>query len=302
MTTAPLRIASLTLCLTLSAVAAHAADTSQVAADPHGEVDISNIAGSIEIRGWNKPLVAMRADLTNPKQHVVMKTDPGRTTICVTNGAKSCTWWSSSGQPHRAKLIIHVPQGSKVHASGISASITSHGVTGVQRLNTVSGAIEADLGAGEDAVKSVTGSIRLHGSGQDGRLRVSSVSGDLHVTNVAGEIDGRTVNGTLDVQIGSAHRVRLHAVSGSIRLAAGLARGGNVKSDTVSGPQHIVVDAPAGYEYRVNSFSGHIENCFGATVMHNTYGPGSRMRGRFGDGSGRVRIGSLSGDISLCNH
>ena len=63
-----------------------------------------------------------------------------------------------------------------------------------------------------------------------------------------------------------------------------------------------VDDLPAGYEYRVNSFSGHIENCFGATVMHNPYGPGSRMRGRFGDGSGRARIGSLSGDISLCNH
>ena len=302
MNTFPLRIASLTLCLALPPLAAHAAVSSQVAAEPHGEVDISNIAGSIVIRGWDKPLVAMHAELTNPKQHAVLKTAKGRTTICVTNGAMNCNWWTSSGRTYPAKLVIDVPHGSELHVSGVSASITSHDVTGVQNLKTVSGAIDAELGTGDDAVKSVTGTIHLHGSGQDGRLRVSDVSGDLRVANVAGEIDGRTVNGKLEIQISSAHLVRLHAVSGAIELNARLARGGTVKTDTVSGAQRITVDAPAGYTYRVNSFSGHIKSCLGATVLHNTYGPGSRLDGTFRSGAGRVRIGSLSGDIAVCNH
>lgn len=297
------RTALLTLSLAFAAGTARAGTfRQQVAADPHGEVHITNVAGSIAIRGWDKPTVSVTAELTNDKQRVVVTSGSGQTTVCVTNGAASCSWWSWSGRARPARLEVHVPRNSEVDASGVSAGISSLGIEGVQHLQTVSGEIEAETGSGDNDVKSVSGSIRLRGNGENGTLNVANVSGDLTATNIAGELDARTVNGRLTAQLTTARIVRLHTTSGAIELDAGLARGGTIESETISGAQRIKVLAPAGFSYEVKSLSGHIEDCFGRQPAHNPYGPGSRLGGTRGAGSGHVRVMSLSGGISLCDH
>jgi DUF4097 and DUF4098 domain-containing protein YvlB len=302
MNTPVTRVAFLTLSLSCAVAAAHAGTfRQQVAANPRGEVDISNIAGSVAIRGWDKPAVAITAELSG-RTRVVVRGGNGRTRVCVTNGSPSCDWSSSSGRVRSVRLEVRVPRDSEVDASGVSAGITSRGIVGVQHLHTVSGEIDAELGAGDDDVQSVSGSIHLRGSGQDGTLHVANVSGDLSATNVAGELEARTVNGSLSAQLSRARIVRLDTTSGAIELDARLARGGRVETRTVSGHQSIKVAAPAGYSYAANTFSGNIENCFGQQVDRNRYGPGSRLDGTRGAGAGRVRIKSLSGGISLCDH
>ncbi len=303
MSTTAARIATLTLSLALAAGSAHAATVRrQIAASVHGEVHITNVSGSIVIRGWDKPTVSVTAELTSSRQRLLVRGSNGRTRVCVTNNAESCSWWSSSGRAHPARLEIDVPRDSEVEASGVSAGISSRGIAGVQHLHTVSGPINAQLGSGDDVVKSVSGTISLHGSGQDGALRVATISGDLSATNVAGELDARTVNGRLSAQLSSARIARLHTTSGPISLDARLARGGRVDTETISGHQTIRVAAAAGYSYAVKSFSGHIGDCFGLQAAHQEYGPGSRLDGTRGAGDGRVRIKSLSGGISLCDH
>lgn len=303
MSATPFRISVVAFSLALAAGAAHARTLrSQVAASPHGQVDIRNVAGNIQIRGWDKPAVSVTADLASGQQLVVAKSGNGRTKVCVTNGAAGCNGWGWSGRAEKARLEVRVPRGSEVDASGVSAGIDSRGVAGVQNLHTVSGNIDAQLGSGHDDVQSVSGSIHLLGSGQDGTLRIANVSGDLSATNVAGELDARTVNGSLSAQLSAARAVRLHTTSGSIRLDARLARGGTVQTDTVSGYQSIKVESAAGYSYEAKTFSGDIENCFGQQEQHNQYGPGSRLEGRQGAGGGHVRIRSLSGGITLCDH
>lgn len=298
----PSSIAILSLSLTFAAAAAHAATSGQAAADPHGEVDISNVAGSIVIDGWDKPLVSATADLPAGSERLNLTSEHGRTRVCVTYGSGNCDspGWFHGKRPVR--LELHVPAGSEIRASGVSASITSRGIIGTQHLHTVSGDIDADLGAGNDDVKSVSGSIRLHGSGQGGTLLVSTVSGDLSVQNVAGDLQARTVNGRLSAGVSAAQSVRLNTTSGDIDLKAQLARDGTIDTETVSGNQKIDVAAPEGYSYEAKSFSGSIEDCFGQPSDRNHYGPGSRLEGTRGAGDGHVRIRSLSGDVSLCDH
>ncbi|HWF98145.1 MAG TPA: DUF4097 family beta strand repeat-containing protein [Steroidobacteraceae bacterium] len=298
------RAASLTLALAFAAGAAQAASfQQQVAADPRGEVDVSNIAGSIVITGWDKPSVSVTADVPSGSQRVKVSGGHGRTLVCVTYHSGGCNAsGSSSDEDQSVRLEIYVPSGSEIEASGVSADITSRNVTGHQHLHTVSGDIEADLGSGNDEVKSVSGDIHLRGSGQDGTLQVSTVSGDLTVTNVAGELEARTVNGELRAGLSSARIARLNTTSGGIELNARLATGGNIEIETVSGREKADVAAPAGYAYEASSFSGDIDDCFGQKSDHNQYGPGSRLDGTRGAGSGHVRIRSLSGDISLCDH
>ena len=299
----PSSIAILSLSLTFAVTAAHATTFQrQVAADPQGEIDVSNVAGSIVIDGWDKPVVSVTADLPTGSERVEVTRAHGRTRVCVTYGSGSCDspgWFHGS---RRVRLELHVPAGSEIRASGVSASISSRGIAGTQHLHTVSGDIDADLGSGNDDVKSVSGSIRLHGSGQDGTLLVSTVSGDLSVQNVAGDLQASTVNGRLSAAVSPARSARLNTTSGDIDLDARLARGGTIDAETVSGNQKIDVAAPAGYSYEAKSFSGSIEDCFGQPSDRNHYGPGSRLEGTRGAGDGHVRLRSLSGDESLCDH
>lgn len=303
MSTSLSRIAILTLSLGFAAAAAHAGDFQrQVAADPHGEVDVVDVAGNISISGWDKPEVSVTADLPSDTQRVKVTSGSGRTLVCVTYGSDGCDSTGWLGHERPVRLELHVPRASEIDASGVSAGITSHGVTGVQRLHTVSGNIQADLGSGDDDVKSVSGTIRLHGSGQDGTLNVSTVSGDLSVTNVAGELEARTVNGRLSAGLSPARLARLNTTSGSIDLDARLARGGSIAAESVSGGETIDVAAPAGYTYGARTFSGDIKDCFGQQSDQSRYGPGDRLEGKRGAGDGTVRIKSLSGDIFLCDH
>lgn len=296
--------ATLAASLALAAGAAHGGNfQQQVSADPHGEVDVSNISGSIDITGWDQSAVAVSADLPGDTERVKVTSEHGRTNVCVTySDSDSCN--SPGGFRHGSsvRLEVRVPRDSDLEVSGVSADITSRGVAGTQQLHSVSGDINAELGSGNDEVNSVSGAINLRGSGQDGTLHVTSVSGNLSVTNVAGELEARTVSGTLNAALSTARSVRLNTTNGDITLSARLASGGTAETETVSGDQNMKVSASAGYSYEAKTFSGDITNCFGQQADRNQYGPGSRLDGTRGGGGGHLRVQSLSGDISVCDH
>ncbi|HEV7138396.1 MAG TPA: DUF4097 family beta strand repeat-containing protein [Steroidobacteraceae bacterium] len=304
MSTSFLRTAVAATGLALVAATAHAGTFQrQVAAQARGEVDISNIAGQIVIRGWDQPEVSVTADLPSDTQRVRVTSGHGRTSVCVTySDSDGCNSPGGFTTHSPVRLEVQVPRHSELDVAGVSAGITSRSVLGGQHLHTVSGDIDADLGAGNDEVISVSGSIELHGSGQDGALHVTSVSGDLTVTNAAGELEARTVNGRLRAQLAPARLVRLNTTSGDIGLNARLTAGGTIETETVSGDEKIEVSAPAGYSYEARTFSGDIGDCFGQQPDKSGYGPGSRLSGTRGSGHGHVRIKSLSGGISLCDH
>jgi hypothetical protein len=304
MRTSPFRMALLLATSALAVGVAQAGDFQrQVAADPRGEVDVSNISGSIAITGWDRPAVSVTADLPSDTGRVKITSDHGRTSVCVVYGrSRSCNSPGLSEDSGSVRLEVHVPRDSELDVSGVSADITSHGVSGSQRLHSVSGEVDADLGSGDDEVTSVSGTVTLRGSGRGGSLHATSVSGDLSVANVAGELEASTVNGTLRVGLSAARHVRLNTTSGDIDLTAVLASHGTVETETVSGSQKLSVSAPAGYSYEARTFSGDIRDCFGQQPDKSEYGPGSRLDGTRGGGDGHVRMKSLSGDVSLCDH
>lgn len=302
MSTSHFRVTILAAALVLAGAAAHAGGyQQQLVADPRGEVDVSNISGSIVITGWDRSTVSVTADVPSDSRRVKLTDGHGRINVCVTySNSDSCNSPGWAGEHTSVRLEVHVPRGSELDVSGVSANITSRGVTGTQRLHTVSGDIDAELGSGDDEVGSVSGAVELHGSGQDGTLRVSSVSGDLTISKVAGELEARTVNGRLRAEMPSARLVRLNTTSGNVELGARLASGGTIETETVSGDQRFRVSS--GYSYEVRTFSGDIDDCFGQEPEKSEYGPGSRLSGTRGGGDGHIRIKSLSGDVSLCDH
>ena len=290
--------------LALMAATAYAGNfQQQVAADPRGEVDVSNVSGMIVISGWDQSAVSVRADLPSDSERVKVTSEHGRTSVCVVyGGSDNCNSPGGFGNSGSVDLEVRVPRGSELDVSGVNSDIRSDGVSGAQHLHTVNGDIQAELGSGNDEVNSVSGAINLRGGGQDGSLHVNSVSGDLSVTGVAGELEARTVNGTLIAELSTARLVRLNTTSGDIQLTGKLTSGGTVEAETVSGSERLRLSAPAGYSYEAKSFSGDIEDCLGQQPDKREYGPGSHLDGTLGKGDGHVRMQSLSGNISLCDH
>jgi DUF4097 and DUF4098 domain-containing protein YvlB len=283
------------------AAAAQAASFEQtVTADPRGEVDVSNVAGSIDITGWDQPQVSVKADLSG-SQKVLVTNERGHISVRVVGGEHGGTFlgWGSSGSAH---LQVSVPRTSELEVTAVSADVTSKGMTGAQRLHSVSGDITADVSGTDNEIKSVSGDIKLNGNAQPGHFRIDSVSGDVHLHNSAGDLDASTISGDLTAELSPANNAHLHTTSGEITLTGRVGDGANIEAQTVSGDVKLHGAAPAGYEYEARSFSGDIDDCFGQTAQRNSeYGPGKHLIGTLGQGGAKLRVNTLSGDISLCN-
>ena len=265
----------------------------RVPAEPKGVVDISNVSGRVEVNGWDRPEVSVRGDLGPGVERVDVTSDHGRTVVKVV--------LPHSAHSGDADLRVQVPKESEVDISAVSADVTSLGVLGVQRLNTVSGNITAELAGSDLELKSVSGDVKLKGHGQPARLHIGTVSGDVHLDHGAGDLEAGTVSGALVVSLDSAHSVRLRTTSGDLRFEGKLTRGADFDATTVSGDLNVRASSDGGYSYEARSFSGDIRNCFGAQPRERHYGPGRTLEGTRGDDAGHVRLKTMSGSIELCD-
>ncbi len=267
----------------------------QVAAQPRGVVEISNVSGRIEVSGWDRNDVSVHAELDTGVERVAVASEAGRTTIKVVLP-------HASAHGGDARLQVRIPKDSELDVSAVSAEVITHAVLGVQHLSAVSGNIEAELAGADGELKTVSGDLRLEGHGQPARLHVSTVSGDVHLEHGAGDLEASTVDGALVISLDVARGVRARTTSGDVRFEGKLARGANFEVNTVSGNLDVRASAEGGYRYEVSSFSGDITDCFNASPERvSQYGPGSRLEGTRGEGAGRLRLKTMSGNVQLCD-
>jgi len=128
---------------------------------------------------------------------------------------------------------------------------------------------------------------------------ISSVSGDVQVTGVTGRLNASAVSG--DVQIKDVSgSVSASAVSGDVKVEISRLDGSDdMKFSTVSGDVSVLAPSSLDGDVDMSSFSGSIKNDFAIEVKTERYGSRSSASGRLGAGSRRVKMSSVSGDLSL---
>src|SRR5258708_3985528 len=147
-------------------------------ASPQGAVEIDNVAGSIDVQGWDKSEVAVTGTIGKDVERVDVTSDGNRTSIRVVlpNGHH---WGMRDGEAH---LTIRVPTSSSVSTSMVSSDLRISAVRGALELRTVSGNITGDGG---------------------GDLRANDVSGDIHFTaSAAKTIEVKAISGKLLLSAG----------------------------------------------------------------------------------------------------
>jgi len=279
----------------LAALAGGGSVDRTVAASANGEVEISNVSGLVDVRGWDRNEVRVTGELGEDVERVDVQSAGGHTVIKVILPEGR----SDDGE---ANLEIQVPKMSSLEVSAVSADVTSRGVLGTQRLKTVSGEISADISGDDSEVRSVSGDLTVRGSGKPINLRASSVSGGLDLTNGAGSLDVVTVSGDARVNMVDTKEVRARTTSGNLELHAKLVRDGRIDAEAVSGDLSMRVSSPSALSLEIQSFSGDITGCLASSVERvSQYGPGVRLNVRNVEAGPRVRAKTLSGDIEVCD-
>jgi hypothetical protein len=263
-------------------------------ADPSGSVEIINVAGSVEVLGWDKPEVAVtgqigerveRVDITGADKHLTIK-------VVLPIGGH----WSGDGEAH---LTIHVPQMSSLSVSLVSADLKISGVSGAQQIHTVSGTVATD-GGGNSRVSTISGDV--HVAVPAGTpAEVSTVSGDISVHGAEGEVSVKSVSGGGKLDLGTLSNFRLESVSGDFLINAHLAPGAHFEASGVSSSLHADFAGVGGASYDLSSLSGDISNCTDPKATNSRFGPGSHLSFTTGDGKATVQLSSKSGALSLCS-
>ncbi|MGX9719588.1 DUF4097 family beta strand repeat-containing protein [Stenotrophomonas acidaminiphila] len=256
-----------------------------------GRVEISNVAGSVTVRGWDRNEVQLTGTLGDG-QRLDVQNSANRVQLKV-------VYPQNSRNSRGAVLELRVPRGSELQAGTVSAALDVADVD-LRRLqaSTVSGGIRANGQAGESSLTSVSGAIRSQL--RTSRLELRSVSGAINAAGTSGgEVSANSVSGGVELDLSAVQRLDVETVSGSLGVrSAGLQPGGRISLQTVSAPITLTLPARTSAQLKVKSFSGSIRSDVGE-VERPRYGPGSHLDARIGGGDGDITINSHSGSVRV---
>ncbi|OEZ01918.1 MULTISPECIES: DUF4097 family beta strand repeat-containing protein [Stenotrophomonas] len=281
-------LVALALLLPLAAQAATRVDERHPLA-AGGRVELSNIAGKVTVRGWDRNEVALSGSLADGLR------------LQQDKSANRVRWeviYPRNGNSGGATLELRVPRSVEVQLGTVSADIDVAEVD-LRRLqaNAVSGDVAASGRSGETNLASVSGSIRSQV--QTPRLELRAVSGSIQAGGGAGDVSVGTVSGNITLDAAKVQRLAAEAVSGSLKVgAAGLAPGGKVTLETVSGSISLSLPAQVSARLAVKTFSGDISSPVGQ-VERPRYGPGRSLDARLGGGDGDISINAHSGSVKV---
>jgi DUF4097 and DUF4098 domain-containing protein YvlB len=263
-------------------------------ASPDGQVDIVNIAGSVEVLGWSNNSVEVTGTLGDKVEELILERNGDRVLVKVKVPRNSHGKISS-------ELVIRIPKKSSVEVSTVSADIDVEGVAGEQSLQSVSGDIDTEAGEHDIACESVSGDIEIAGKSNDAETSAGTVSGDISLSNISGAVEAETVSGDVTIDGGSFDRAAAESVNGDIQFLADLRKGGKLAVESVNGDVDIDFSGDVSAEFDIETFNGDIDNCFGPDAERTSrYAPGLELSFEADGGDGRVDISTLNGDIDIC--
>lgn len=275
-----------------SVIAGEINETIDAAAD--GQVDVVNIAGSVEVIGWSNHSVQVTGTLGDKVEELILERNGDRVLVKVKVPRNSHGKIAS-------ELVVHIPEMSSLDVSAVSADIDVEGVAGEQSLQTVSGDIETETGERDIAVESVSGDIEVDGEGEDAETAAGTVSGDITLSDLAGAVEAGTVSGDVIIDGVSFDRASAESVNGDIRFEAALRRDGKLAVESVNGDVDIEFTNNVSAQFDIETFNGDINNCFGPDAERTSrYAPGLELSFEVDGGNGRVVVSTLNGDINIC--
>lgn len=292
------RYLPLLLCLCIGDALAGTPIQLQHAASATATVSVSNVAGSVNVVGWDRNEVQVGGELGDGAKPLAITGDDKHLSIKVEPRGGS-GWFNFGGDSRMAPttLELHVPRAASLDIDVISAPLVVDGLAGGNiKINTISGNARINARTVALEVDSVSGSVAL--SGHADRASLQTVSGEILAPSLGEQVKLQTISGRIQAGGGPWRKLSLSTVSGDVQLTGGLTSGGDVDIDSMSGDVQWRLPAATSARLHASSFSGDLRSDFG-TPTRAEHGPGSSLDTRLGTGDGKIRIETFSGDLRL---
>jgi len=252
-------------------------------------VSVENVAGEIEIKGWDRDEVQLTGKLGDSVDELEIDESSSHLQITVVNRHQR--------NIDNTVLVLRVPEGANVEAIAVSADIEVSDLENEKVTATsVSGDVEVQAISQWVSLESVSGDVGF--GGQTPRISAESVSGDIDLTGVSGDVEATTVSGDMELEAGLMDSGKFETVSGDIQVSAELSANGRLTAESMSGD--VIVRLPSSQSglFKAQSFSGRITTDFGS-VSNAKHGPGSHLKHSAGNDGAEIRLESFSGNIKL---
>jgi hypothetical protein len=261
-----------------------AADTDEtVAAVKGARLSVSNFAGEVQIRGWDRDAVRVQA-FHNLRTRVTIK--PGAGGVSV----------SASGTPAAVDYEISVPAWMPVKIEGTYIYIAVEGTNADVAAETVRGDISVKGGATLVSAKSIEGEVILEGV--RGKINANSTNQGITVNGATGEIIAETVNGHITLNNIESSSVEVASVNGNIKYDGAAAANGRYRFSTHNGSISIGVPETGSAAFIVRTYNGNVRTDLplqgGGEVRR-----GQRLTYTLGSGSAEFEVESFGGTIQL---
>jgi hypothetical protein len=256
-----------------------------------GFVRIHNMAGSVQVIGWDRDTVAVTGSVWETKTERFDMHAYG-------DGVKMGVWDPDAAAVKPSVLEVRVPRGSHVWVKTGSADITIDGVQGGTEAISVTGRIRVAGTPREVFAESMGGAIDV--AADTRTVRVATASGHIAVRGAIVDASARTVSGDLTVDGSQFERGRFESVDGDIRYSGEIGRGSWLDFINHSGIVEFTLPPKVAAEFVVSTFEGGLDDRYGVRV---TYG-GNKLKGKemsftIGMGGGHVAVRNFKGQVVL---
>ncbi|WP_417656932.1 DUF4097 family beta strand repeat-containing protein [Pseudidiomarina aestuarii] len=286
-----------------------------VAVEPGVQVFVDNMRGEVKILGWDQSSASISGTIDEEATDFIFE-KRGNALIVEVKMPRNKRYHDDNG----SDLVLRIPHESMVDVSGISSDFTVKDVRQGTRVTTISGDIDANNLDQNVRLKTTSGDIsgrKLNGDvelvsvsgdvndadGDQQRASYQSTSGDVAVVTNAIEVRAESISGDVNLTAERASDVRATSVSGDVSVRVELNDNGRLRGNTVSGDMAITFKGKTNFRLDAEaSASGDIVNRLTDDEPRRPkYGPGASLTMTVGNGSGNVKLNSVSGNIVIRN-
>lgn len=284
-----------------------------IAVDPGVQVFVDNMRGQVKVMGWDQDSASISGTIDEEATDFIFE-KRGNALIVEVKMPRNQRYYKDNG----SDLVLRIPFESVVDANGISSDFTVRDIRQGTRVTTISGDIDASsldqqvrlkTTSGDISGRKLNGDVELHSvsgdindaNGNQQRGAFQSTSGDVSVVTNAAEIRVESISGDVNLTAELANNVHATSVSGDVSVRVELSDNGRLRGNTVSGNLAVSFHGEANFRLDAEaSASGDIVNRLTDDEPRRPkYGPGASLTMTVGNGSGNVRLNSVSGDIVI---
>lgn len=258
-----------------------------------GEVEIVENLGTITVRGWERNSIHVSGNLIEGIDELLITQEGNRTVIRVNHTQKR--------DLRDITLNIEIPSANDLTVNGGIANISVNGIKGTQTLRSISGWITTEIAGENIFIKGGTGKIKVTGTGHAAPLSLSTISGNIVVNNITGKLMVTSITGDVDINKAVISQAEMTTTNGHISLDGRLTEDGNITVKTINGDIEIKLDKPDNLAIEIDNLNGNSNNCLDTRIRPADAPPESRHHSYLnGDGSRKVLINTINGDVDIC--